>query len=97
MTNDYDPIKMANNSLHVLQDMAADLPAKLGELDSEQLDGLLLAARGGAAMLEGKPALQPAFALAMAWWALCHTEWGRRIHRAAAEAGELERVFSLEG
>ncbi len=97
MPSDYNPVREANRSLAVLADMAADIPAKLGELDAEQLDGLLLAARGGAAMLEGKTALQPAFQMAMAWWSLCHTEWGRRVHRSAAEAGELERVFALEG
>jgi hypothetical protein len=96
MINDYDPVKMANRSLHVLQDMCADLPARLGELDSEQLDALLLGARGGAALLENRPNLEPAFQMAMTWWSLCHTEWGRRVHRSAAEGRELERIFAKE-
>ncbi|HNY41109.1 MAG TPA: hypothetical protein PKJ41_11965 [Bryobacteraceae bacterium] len=97
MNEQRDPIKAANDSLQVLMAMCADLPARLGELDAEQIEGLLLAARGGAAMLENRPALAPAFTLAMAWWCIVHAEWTRRVHRNAAESRELERVFNLNG
>ena len=88
-------IKNANFALAVLQAMARDLPAKLVALDSLQLEALVAAQRGAAAMLEGRPGLEPALAVSFNLWTLCTAEQDRRFHAAAAESAELERVFDL--
>lgn len=91
-----DPIAEARLSLAVVMRMAADLPAKLAALDSEQLEALLCAQRIAGHALEDKPALEPARQMAMSLWAVVHAEQTRRLHAGVAESRELERVFSLE-
>ena len=99
MTNDKsvsERVAEANFSLKVLMSMAQDIPGKLGALDSLQLEALTAAQRGAAAMLEGRPGLEPALAISFNLWTLCTAEQTRRFHAAAAESAELERVFSLK-
>lgn len=96
MSEQPDYITMANDCLRVIRAMAADLPARLGELDTEQVEGLTLALRGGVALLEGKSELRPAHDAAVFILTLVGREQTRRALRAAAEATELERVYLLE-
>lgn len=90
-------LRLRNDGLcRGMERAAADLPAMMAGLESEELEAVLVGIEAGRKLLADRPALTRARAVLDAVRSIALTEQSRRAVVAMAEGLELERVMALE-
>ncbi|MBE7543783.1 MAG: hypothetical protein KJZ84_02970 [Bryobacteraceae bacterium] len=97
LQNEIRILRLRNDGLcRGMERAAADIPAMLAGLQSEELEVVLVGIEAGRKMMADRPALTRARSVLDALRSIALTEQSRRAVVAMAEALELERVAALE-